>query len=541
MDQLAGIITQPWMVHVFVSIILLVAVRPFCLAVFSIRTVNADLDRATQILKMVGREHLQDEFYNQFKEINSQISKIRGLRHAWREFVDSMYFGNAATSKRVYLSHRPAHYFNRDSVLGTRLNLSQFLAYPGYLIGIGLTFTFIGLAAALHVAQAGLASGVGQQALKDLLAVASIKFISSIVGIASSLIISSLQRIRIMTFQQKLTAFCDLLEDCTEYKSTEKLLHDNFHEQRKHTAILNGLATNIATGIGDVLSNQLSASVANALDPLTQELRSLAQKFVGNCEDALKNVLDEFLIQLRKTSLDDMQGLINSTQTLKGSLETLSVNMESVGSNFGTVTQESAHRLGGMLDSFSTAIAPLQQGIGQFGQTLSSLEALSGKIGQAGDNIRGAAEENNKSSAEFGKTITDLSAKLVSVGELMASLSQSLGKVQETALELKSAGGIIAIAADGFRSSAASIEQAEGRFTQNFSKVDGDLGKALGELTRGSEEFRTGIQAFVTLIDEQFSKAVKGLSGAIKELAAESNLEKKESSYFARLKSKWGK
>src|SRR5205085_392193 len=120
--------------------------------------------------------------------------------------------------KKVYLSHRPSHYFDQDSVLGTRLNISQFLAYPNYLIGIGLTFTFIGLAAALHVAQAGLAHGAGQQALKDLLAVASVKFISSIVGIASSLVIASLQRARIRVFQQKLDAFCDLLEECTKYK-----------------------------------------------------------------------------------------------------------------------------------------------------------------------------------------------------------------------------------------------------------------------------------------------------------------------------------
>ena len=183
MDQLANFITQTWVVYVFVSIILFVAIIPFCQAIFSIKKVNDDLNKASNALKELGNTHKHEEFYNQFETINNKISEISVLRHAWLEFVDSMYFGS--DTKKYYLSHRPHYYFNRDSVLGTRLNLSQFLAYPNYLIGIGLLFTFIGLAAALHVAQAGLASGGGQQALKDLLAVASVKFISSIAGILS--------------------------------------------------------------------------------------------------------------------------------------------------------------------------------------------------------------------------------------------------------------------------------------------------------------------------------------------------------------------
>lgn len=70
------------------------------------------------------------------------------------------------------------------------------------------------------------------------------------------------------------------------------------------------MATNITNGIGEILSNQLPVSVANALEPLAQEIRSLVQKFKGSNEDALKKVLQEFLSRLRKSSSDDMQALI---------------------------------------------------------------------------------------------------------------------------------------------------------------------------------------------------------------------------------------
>jgi chromosome segregation ATPase len=497
-DGVCNMLTQTWMVKFFVLTILSVALIPFYQSIFSIRKVNKDLNNATTVLNELGKERQHEEFYARFEAINSRILEITGLKHAWREFVDSMYFGNESlNNKKAYLSHRPSYYFNRDSVLGTRLNLPQFLAYPNYLIGIGLTFTFIGLAAALHVAQGGLANGGGQQALKDLLAVASIKFISSIAGILSSLVLSFLQRWRIKNFQERLAAFCDLLEECTEYKSAEKLLHENFQEQQKHTMALNDMATNIATGIGDVLSNQLPSSVANALEPLAHEIRALAQKFSGSNENALEKVLQEFLAQLRKSSADDMQGLIDSVKTLKGSLDGLVVNMQSMGETFGSDTKESTARLASMLETFVTSFAPVQQGIGQFGQALASLEIIASKIEQAGGSISGAADISNKSMSQLAGTVTDISGNLAPMQELLANLSLSLNKVDETALHLKSAGGTIAMAADGFKNSAASIEQAEGRFNQKvqiFESVADGISGTIAVLERASGQVSNAAQ-----------------------------------------------
>lgn len=401
MEYIAQMITRPWMAVIFVSVILVVALRPFYQAIFSIRMVNQDVSEAINVLLKLGKNK-QDEFYNQFKTVNTQILKIPGLRHTWREFVDSMYFEDANLPnihKKAYISHRPSHYFNRDSVLGTRLNLSQFFAYPNYLIGIGLTFTFIGLAAALHVAQAGLASGVGQQALKDLLAVASVKFISSIFGIASSLVISVIQRVRIRTFQQKLNTFCDLLEECTKYKSAEKLLHDSFNEQRRQTLIFNDMAKNMADAINDALSNQLSTSVAKGLEPLTQDIRSLAQNFSEGSENALGKMLEAFLRELRKGSADDMHGLMDRAGIFKESLHELAAHMESAGKHFDSSTRASVDHLDEMFRHFVTSFMPVQLGITQFGQSLHSLETIAGKIEQAGNSIHSAADGFKHSAA----------------------------------------------------------------------------------------------------------------------------------------------
>lgn len=508
MESIAQAITQPGMVFVFVAVILLVALMPLYQAIFSIRMVNRDLDSAIRILIGLGKNQ-QDEFYNQFKAVNTQILRIPGLRHAWREFVDSMYFESAALPnphKKAYLSHRPSRYFNRESVLGTRLNLSQFFAYPNYLIGIGLTLTFIGLAAALHVAQAGLASGAGQQALKDLLAVASVKFISSIAGIASSLAVSALQRIRIRLFQQKLDMFCDLLEECTKYKSTEKLLHDSLNGQRIQTAALSDMAKNIAMGINEVISKELSAGIAYALDPLMRDIRSLAQNFAEGSESALKKMIAEFLSALHQTSAHEMQGLVDSAKTLRESLDGLVANMQSAGRDMSSDVKASARHLAETLENVVTSLASVQQGAAQFSQSTHSLESVADKLEKAGGDIHGAAGDNKKAAVEFGKS-------LAPIQELLATLPHSLRKAEETALNLREAGGIVALAAEEYRNSALMMENSEGRFNQKIKSLEASAEGLVGTLAALESASRQADSVIV--------------------------IRKNGNGYFSKLKSRW--
>lgn len=473
MSRFIYLLTQTQTIVVFVSFIMVVFLIPLYQSFFGIiRKVNSELSFAIASIKQTNPTLEHKIFFENFEDLNNKINSIEGLRRIWIKFSESLHFNEQ--NRKVYVSHRPAYYFNRDSILANRFNLNQYLAFPNYLIGIGLTFTFIGLAAALHVAQEGLASGSGQQALKDLLAVASIKFISSIAGIISSIILSFLQRWRLKKLQSLIHEFCGLLEQQTEYKSTERLLHESYQEQQKHTVALNDMATNIANGIGEILSNQLPASVANALEPLAQEIRALVQKFTGSSEDALNKVLQEFLAQLRKSSSDDMQGLVDSVKTLRESLDELVSKMQSTGDSFGSETKSSTERLATVLGQFVETFAPIQQGISQFSVALNSLESIASKIEDAGKIIGGSADNNVKSAGKFDAAVTAISENITPIQDLTNNLTKALLKVDETANQLNNAGGTIALAAGDFKSSAVSIEQAGNVFTQKvkiFSNV----------------------------------------------------------------------
>jgi hypothetical protein len=509
MNDFIHMLTQTQTIYVFLSIILFVFLIPLYQSLFGIvHQVNSEVLSGIKLLKKISRTTEYEKFYDSFEDLDSKLSKINGLGKIWQQFTESLHFSE--NSRKIYVSHRPSYYFNRESILGARFNLNQYLAFPNYLIGIGLTFTFIGLAAALHVAQEGLANGSGQQALKDLLAVASIKFISSIAGIISSIFLSFIQRVRLKKVYRLTNEFCDLLEKLTEYKSTEKLLHENVLEQQKHTVALNDMATNIATGIGEVLSNQLPTSVAKALEPLAEEIRTLVQKFTGSNEDALHKVLEEFIDQLRKSSTDDMQALIGSVKTLKESLDVLVSKMQSTSDNFGSETKTSTERLVSMLGQFVDTFAPIQQGIAQFSTALISLESIAIKIENAGAKIGGSANENEISAGKFGSAVSEISTNLAPLQALTENLTKALLKVSETATQLNNAGGTISLAAGDFKTSAHSIEQAGNIFNQKvqtFSNVaEGIAGtinslevasdnvtRAAGPLSQAASEFSIAI------------------------------------------------
>ena len=488
MSEFIHLLTQTETIYVFVSIIIFTFLIPLYQSIFGIiNKVNSEIIEAIEIIDVINNGMAYKYFYENFEDIDNKIYSIKGLSRVWYKFTESLHFNE--NNKKIYVSHRPGYYFNRESILGSRLNLNQYLAFPNYLIGIGLTFTFIGLAAALHVAQEGLANGSGQQALKDLLAVASIKFISSIVGIGTSILLSIFQRSALKSNQNNIHKFCTLLEHCTEYKSTEKLLHENILEQQKHTLALNDMATNIATGIGDILSNQLPASVAKALEPLAAEIRTLVQKFAGSNEDALNKVLEEFISQLRTSSGDEMQALISSVKTLKESLDGLVTKMQSTGDNFGAETKGSTERLVSVLDQFTKTFEPIQQGISKFSNTLGSLESISENIKNAGTDIGGSANQNQISADNFGKAVSEISTNLAPLVKLTENLTNALSKVSESAVQLNNAGGTIHSAAGDFKSSALSIEQAGNVFNQKvqtFSNVADGIAGTINSLLKAT-------------------------------------------------------
>ncbi|MET0155202.1 MAG: methyl-accepting chemotaxis protein [Rickettsiales bacterium] len=559
---------------------------------------------ASKVIRDLAPEPKSKQFFEHFDEIDGKICEDSAIRPFWQEFSESAF--PDAERRQICLTARPSNYLNKYAVLSAKGNVKQVQAYPNYLIGLGLFFTFLGLAAALDVAQSGLGSAEkSQSALQDLLAVASVKFISSLTAVLLSLLLSFWQRSAFNRCRKAISGFCSLIEERTEFMPTEKLMMRSLTELQKQTGFQANMAQNISDNLSALLAKSLPESVVGALQPLADEIRRLANSFQGSNHDALQKALDEFLTQLRQSSGKDMDSMVASVRTLKEALDVLIENMQGTSRNFGQDTKESTGRLAAVMERFSETFAPVQQGMAQFGQTLAALEGIAKQIEQAGGSINGAAGTNERAVANLSGAVDGISGQLEPIKETLQHLHGYMQLAGESARQMQQAGGTIETAADGFRRSAdvigqvhdkladkmqafsqaadnvsgtvvalkhaseqvsnaanpltlasngmekaaSAIHQTEARiqesqqelrrilegigavsealpktlasYEQRFGKVDADMDRAFSRLSEGSLEFRESVNTFVAKLDENFTKAVSTLAGAIEELAEE--------------------
>ena len=113
---------------------------------------------------------------------------------------------------------RPSSFITLHSLerLGLRLGLMQ--ALPNYFVGLGLVMTFLGLIAGLHFASRGMQTAdmvEARGALVHLLNSATFKFLTSVAGIAMSLVLSLVFRICVQSLHTRMSELCDRIEAVT--------------------------------------------------------------------------------------------------------------------------------------------------------------------------------------------------------------------------------------------------------------------------------------------------------------------------------------
>ncbi len=144
---------------------------------------------------------------------------------AWTQYRVCLKEGEAS----VFYLRRPDDYLGLHALDSRTFPARFFAATHGYFIGIGLLLTFVGLVAALKFAAGGVASpdlAVAKEALNALLAAASFKFMTSIAGLGSSLVLSVAARSTTYLVENAAQGLADDLERAMVPIFTECLAYD---------------------------------------------------------------------------------------------------------------------------------------------------------------------------------------------------------------------------------------------------------------------------------------------------------------------------
>ncbi len=220
----------------------------------------------------------QASFRQRFPTLFRRLAENPVVGEAWRAYAPTL-SSIPTTEDAVGYTRRPAESFDETLLVAAGINMRFYHAVPNLLVGAGLLFTFVGLVAALYFASAGVAAddvGKAQSALRELLAAATFKFVTSIAGLGSSLVFSWREKDQLHRAHRLLGRFCSALEARMAPVTGESVAAAMLTELRSHGALLRRLTRDLFIRLPEGVEEGIAAEIGRAVQPLREALAEAA-------------------------------------------------------------------------------------------------------------------------------------------------------------------------------------------------------------------------------------------------------------------------
>lgn len=465
-----------------------------------------------------------------------------GLTHGWTEYVETIVDPNAPV---IQATARPQEFFDH---LG---HDSRLLAWWANLfVAIGLTFTFLGIVAALSATSEGLRGASSNPAgmadvLTRLLALTSAKFWTSIAGVGCSIALHMIDRRWHHRTRRDLARLVRAIERGTQHLPPQRLALDQLRELRQQSTALSEFSTQLAVGISDAFAERMQPVVAglSGIQQSIDEFRNSGFQGVGEqLGDAVREGAGEQMAALAGALTDMTAKLARVNEGLAGSGQAASEQMTRAAEDFAAAARElvSAMRET-LLGATEASEGAMKQALDQFQGVTAGIndafDAMRGQIAELGVTLAGSAEATAARNADLldraaralegataqaatgiGKAVDEAVAKAADDSLRMISAAfERFGERfnQETAGlvdALRATAGRIEASGAAFgTSTAAAGEHARlmGEANREMNGVSQQLGRAAGELQTAAQPVREA----VTAIRDALAASQKLLTG----------------------------
>ncbi|AGA90547.1 hypothetical protein Thimo_1776 [Thioflavicoccus mobilis 8321] len=503
-----------------------------------------------------------EEFAAVFHGIDEEILKIALLRDSWREFKATLLYPEPEDEASVVSAVQPPdYYFHRDALLGRKLNLRLYNAIPNLLTGAGILGTFVGLVAGIYLASGGLASediAEAKQAMQTLLNGASLAFITSIVGLVSSIAFSIREKHWVHQFDGLLGNWISALESRLRRVTPEGMVREQLLQTRQQTQVLEGFTDQLAFQIAEAFDQRLQAhvtdSIAPALGKLVDGIDALREDRQKTDEAVLEKLLSTFTGELKGAAGTEMDSLAETLQSLNDNLKSQTEDAEKRHRENQDANRQSAERLS---ELFNQGTTTFQDAVRASVDKMSrSVEAIVEKLAEqqkqaTADNtvrLKALSDTFTKAVQGFDETLTKMkevaaqndeaAAKVAELVEVLEAAAQDMrglsDPIQAAAKAFKSTGDNVATQVQTLQTAAATVvnatqqleasnartQQSWEAYEKRFKRIDEDLGKAFSVLSDGVQAYTTQVNDMLKQLDKHTGEISAQLAGANEDLRA---------------------
>ena len=403
---------------------------------------------------------------------------------------------------------RPSQFFNLDDL---HFGAGFYRFWPGLFVTAGLFLTFLGLVSALHAMNT--AEGVSEEAMVNLLAVASAKFIMSLTGLLCSIVFTVVFRLGTGRVERAIHSLNREIEKCLEFISLERLAVDQLkatQEQRDHFREIGmELVEELGRPLREELPKTIGESIGNAVAPLIEQVGELGTSNVGNMVRDLSSRL----------SADIESALLAASKQLSEAGNRLSELVNRMAGNSNQMSAEMTNASGRLLDvveklhdATDESIKIAQVRMDQSGE--SAAKDISG----AGERVKNAIDDTSREIAEIIGEVTEKAGKdlIYPIDQITAQMLTMVTTLKEGVIEMSKV-------ADGARESADASKDASSNFRQSATiLVDASneikptvdhIETSLNNLTSATRLISDSASSSTTVVERALEAAKETLGG----------------------------
>jgi hypothetical protein len=309
--------------------------------------VRSAFDKATQRL---GTDDNPLDFAGRYESVSAELSRDPVLGQEWRRFRQGLIIP-ITLGRPIVATTEPQRAFGLSSLLRKAgADPRYHAALSGLLVGAGLLVTFLGLAAALSAAGEVVAEGVDQAqrnaALRNLLGAASVKFITSLFGLALSIGYALFRKSRLKHTEQAMAEFFTAVQDRMPLRTPVALLAESNALLEKQYGDIQRIGTDFFVNLGSTLEREFGAGLEQHLGPLASAIDRLSSGLSSQNEDALQAILRQFLEKLEGAVGESMRGTAGTIEALGTRLDGLQAGLDAAAQRMGRAAEEMASGLG---------------------------------------------------------------------------------------------------------------------------------------------------------------------------------------------------
>lgn len=460
--------------------------------------------------------------------MRGDLGRERLLGPSWLAFAETVVVPrDGAGPPRATI--RPQQVFDLGLLSRAGADLRYHAALPGLLVGAGLLFTFFGLSVALVNAAAIVTAtdtATRNASLRGLLDAASIKFWTSLVGLACSIAYAFWRSRRLRAVDHEIDGFCVFLEERFPLTTPAFLQAEANRHLEKQTKLADNFVNDLASSLGPALDKALDARLGDHIGPLREAIEKLAARETEALGDTLQQLVEKFVAQLERAGTDQLAGVARQLAEAAQGLSVLRQSLDHAASGLGSAAETLSNRMEEGAGSAAQRLAEAMEGVARTLQELvqASGEAAREQIGGAVDAVAQASEEAaarlqasiEASGTRFVQAVEGTAGRLEGAAARFEAASQATGR----------AGAAIAEASAGLSEAAQQASAAlregtrpVGEAAAEFRRAAETSAKALDRVARLAEALQQA-GALATTASAAFTRAVEGATALQQQLRA---------------------